>query len=429
MTRRQVTRWSWSGGLPRAWSASLVGVLAGIGLAAGGDGCCSRGPARSPRRADPAARRAVLGAVARVPRSPSRPPWSPRSGRAGSRPSRRCASASTRAAVLRARLRWLLARVRRRRPRRGSSCGPARPPAARACCGPLAVFGILLGVTLAAPFVARAARPARRPPGGALPARGGAADRGALTRDRSRTALTVGALAVGARDARGPRRRGRAPPAQAATAWLAEVVPGELLAHLDPPGRRRRTRGRRHRGLPGVARVSPMARFAVAVPRHAGRRRGDRRRRPPGRRPADLRWPATGGGLRRPRRGGRRDRARAAWRERRGIGRRSRPALLSRHRTAELRVVGDRRAHDPGPGGEAILVGWPDATGAARRPRRRRVRGPVRPGAGGGRATGRRGRPPRRTPSSRRRWTRWRARWAPRWTGVRCCSTPSRPSP
>ena len=127
----------------------------------------------------------------------------------------------------------------------------------------LAVYGVLLAATLLTPVLlgplgAIAAIPFRlvAPASTRL-------IRGALTRDRSLTTLTVGALTVGlamivalggvAHDA----RRG-------ATAWIAGVVPGEVIAtSIRPVGIDEPVQADLA-AAPGVARVSPLATFEVA---------------------------------------------------------------------------------------------------------------------------------------------------------------------
>jgi putative ABC transport system permease protein len=127
----------------------------------------------------------------------------------------------------------------------------------------IAVYGILLGATLVTPVLlgplgAVAALPFRLVAPGAV-----RLTRGALVRDRSRTTLTVGALTVGlamivalggmAQDAR-----------RAATAWIAGVVPGDLIAtSIRPVGFDEPVRDDLA-AAPGVARVSPLAAFEVA---------------------------------------------------------------------------------------------------------------------------------------------------------------------
>jgi putative ABC transport system permease protein len=144
---------------------------------------------------------------------------------------------------------------------------PAGSTGDPAALRPLAVYGLLLVVALVVPFVlGPLARIAGIPFGWLLRMEERLA-RGALIRDRSRTALTVGALTIGlalvvaigtvALDAR-----------RAASAWIDGVIPGDIVlssvtpVDLGPDGP-----GSDLASLAGVARVSPVATFAVA---HAG---------------------------------------------------------------------------------------------------------------------------------------------------------------
>ncbi len=263
-------------------------------------------------------------------------------------------------AVLRARLRWLLlvfAVV--------GLVGLLLWPGAAAGRGglvrPLVAFALLLGITLAAPFVVG---PLGRLVGLAaapfLPAEA-RLTRGALTRDRSRTALTVGALAVAIAvlvalaGVAGSTR-------EAATSWLADVVPGELLLTSIRPVAEDEPAAAEIAALPGVAGVSPMARFSVAV----GGTRADAAAVVGADLLADggltlvAGAPAqafaaldAGGAVIVPR----------SVAERSGVVVGSRLAILSGTGPLELEVVAIAERTIPGAAGEAILVGWPDATG------------------------------------------------------------------
>lgn len=263
-------------------------------------------------------------------------------------------------AVLRARLRWLLlvfgvvGLV-------GLLLWPGAAAGRGGLVRPLAAFILLLAATLAAPFVAgplgRLAGLVAAP---FLPAEARLTN-GALTRDRSRTALTLGALAVAIAvlvalaGVAGSTR-------QAATGWLVDVVPGELLLTSIRPVGDDEPAAAEIAALPGVAWVSPLARFSVAL---AGTRAdaaavvG-----------ADL---AADGGLRLV--AGEPGSAFAALdaggsvivplsvAERSGLGVGSRLAILSGTGAFELEVVAVAERTIPGAIAEAILVGWPDATG------------------------------------------------------------------
>jgi len=263
-------------------------------------------------------------------------------------------------AVLRARLRWLLL-VFAVVGLVGLLLWPGAAEGQAGLLRPLAAFGLLLGITLAAPFVAGPlGRLVARLLTPVLPAEA-RLTRGALTRDRSRTALTVGALAVaiavlvalaGVADST----------RQAATSWLVEVVPGELLLTSIRPIAEDEPAAAEIAAMPGVDRVSPMARFALAIDgtrADAAAVVG-----------ADL---LADGGLTFV--SGTAEAAFAALdaggaailprsvAERGGLAVGSRLAILSGTGPLELEVVAIAERTIPGTTAEAILVGWPDATG------------------------------------------------------------------
>ncbi len=225
----------------------------------------------------------------------------------------------------------------------------------------LAVYGILLVATLLTPFLleplgAIAAVPFR------LIAPGAARlTRGSLLRDRSRTTLTVGALMVGlamivalggvAQDAR-----------RAATAWIAGVVPGDVLVSSirpigpDEPGRAELA------ASPGVARVSPIASFEAAfrgIRLDAAAVVGadlladGRLTFVAGDRTAALNALDEGGSAVVP----------AGIATALGLRVGDEMALpVGAAEQVRLRIVGIVERSIPGRTGEAILVGWPDAT-------------------------------------------------------------------
>jgi putative ABC transport system permease protein len=263
-------------------------------------------------------------------------------------------------AVLRARLRWLLL-VFAVVGLVGLALWPGVVTGRPGLVRPLAVFAILLGIALVAPFVAgplgRAVGLLAAP---FLPAEE-RLTRGSLTRDRSRTALTVGALAVSLAvlvalaGVAGSTR-------EAATAWLEEVIPGELLLTSIRPVGADEPAAAEIAALPGVARVSPLGRFAVAL----DGARTDAAAVVGADLLADARLafvtgdPATalpaldaGGAAIVPR----------SLAERGGITLGSTLALLSGTGSVELEVVAIVERTIPGTVAEAILVGWPDATG------------------------------------------------------------------
>ena len=170
------------------------------------------------------------------------------------------------ASARRARLRWLVARVRRGRRRRAARLAARRGRRPGSSGRPPSTSLLLRRrARVAGPCSAalgRIAGPAvPRPCSGSRSGWPGPS----LARDRSRTALTVGALTVGLAMvvaiggvADQSRLRPRAP-------GSTEVIPGDELADLDPAGRARRGgRSPSSRAIDGVARVSPIATFEVA---------------------------------------------------------------------------------------------------------------------------------------------------------------------
>jgi putative ABC transport system permease protein len=126
----------------------------------------------------------------------------------------------------------------------------------------LAVYGLLLLVVLGSPLVLG---PLARLAG--LPFRGLRLEerlaRAALARDRSRTALTVGALTMGLAmivAIGGVAGLSRAE----AAAWLAEVIPGDELVTSIRPVALDEDAPTQLAAVDGVARVSPIAIFEVA---------------------------------------------------------------------------------------------------------------------------------------------------------------------
>jgi putative ABC transport system permease protein len=223
------------------------------------------------------------------------------------------------------------------------------------------VFVVLLGAVLVAPFVlvglGRIAglpfrllfRPEER------------LARAAIVRDRSRTTLTVGALAVGlamvvavgtvAHHAR-----------LAASAWLQEVIPGdELLTSIRPIALDEDVIGD-VAAIDGVRQVSPMASFDVArdgVRLEAAAVRGSdlrddgRLRFVLGDRVAALAGLDTGGVAVLPQ----------TVADRTGLTVGSTLTLaVGAGKVVDLRVAGVVARSLPGSVGEATLIGWPDAT-------------------------------------------------------------------
>jgi putative ABC transport system permease protein len=223
----------------------------------------------------------------------------------------------------------------------------------------LIVYAVLLLATLAVPFVlpsvARLAGLAFR--AWRLEER---LARASVLRDRSRSALTVGALTVGLAmivALGGVAGHARA----AAAAWIADVVPGDLVVTSIFPRTADEGLVDTLGVLPGVARVSPFATFDVAI--DGVRADGaavsgtdlaadGRLRFVAGDRLAALTTLDRGGAVVVP----------AAMAARAGIGLDTTLSLTAADGTSlPLRVVGIADRTLPGRGGESVLVGWPDA--------------------------------------------------------------------
>lgn len=127
----------------------------------------------------------------------------------------------------------------------------------------LAVYGVLLVATLLTPFLLRPLGRLAGIPFAIIAPAAERLSRGSLLRDRSRTTLTVGALTVGlamivalggvSQDAR-----------RVATAWLAGVVPGDVIATSIRPVAPSEGVAAQLAAVPGVGRVSPIATFQAA---------------------------------------------------------------------------------------------------------------------------------------------------------------------
>ena len=241
----------------------------------------------------------------------------------------------------------------------------AWPPAAGANGSgrALAVYAVLLAATLATPFLLPPlARILGSPLARVLRLEERLA-RGSLARDRSRTALTLGALVVGlamivalgwtAQAAR-----------NAATAWLTDVVPGdEVVTSIFPvPPDDELYRGSLG-AVPGVRSVTPIATFDLAI---RGLRfdaaaivgadflADGRLTFVDGDRAAALQALDAGGAAVLP----------VAAADRLGLGTGDTISLsLGDGATLDLVVAGVVERSIPGGGGEAILVGWSDASG------------------------------------------------------------------
>lgn len=127
-----------------------------------------------------------------------------------------------------------------------------------------AVYGVLLAATLLSPFVLRPLARLLGLPVALLLRIEERLARGSLARDRSRTTLTLGSLVIGLAMIVALGWSAQAARA-AAFAWLDDVVPGdEIVTSIRPVGE---DEGIREvlAGVPGVARVTPIASFDLAV--------------------------------------------------------------------------------------------------------------------------------------------------------------------
>jgi putative ABC transport system permease protein len=128
----------------------------------------------------------------------------------------------------------------------------------------LAVYAVLLGATLLSPFILQPlARLLGMPVGLVLRAEERLA-RGSLARDRSRTTLTLGSLVIGLAMVVALGWSAQAARASA-FAWLEDVVPGdEIVTSIRPIGINEPVRDSLA-AVPGVAGVTPIASFDMAL--------------------------------------------------------------------------------------------------------------------------------------------------------------------
>ena len=262
-------------------------------------------------------------------------------------------------AARRARLRWLVAVFAAvgvagllAWPRDSGTAGLARSGL---------VYLVLFGAVLASPYVLGAlGRLAGLPFQGAFRLEERLA-RASIVRDRSRTTITVGALAIGLAmvvAVGGVAHQSRL----AASAWLAEVIPGdELVTSIRPIGLDEEVIADLA-AIDGVARVSPFATFEVArdgVRLDAAAVVGadllddGRLRFVVGDRAAALEGLDAGGAAVLPR----------SVADRTGLTVGSTLTLaVGERRVIDLRVAGIVERTLPGSVGETVLLGWPDAT-------------------------------------------------------------------
>ena len=129
----------------------------------------------------------------------------------------------------------------------------------------LAIYGLLLFATLLIPFILPAVARIAGAPFAVLLRFEERLARSAVIRDRSRTALTLGALTIGiamivALGGVGQHAR------SAAAGWIADVIPGDLvITSIRPIGEDEGVEADLIGAVPGIARVSPIATFDVAL--------------------------------------------------------------------------------------------------------------------------------------------------------------------
>ena len=228
----------------------------------------------------------------------------------------------------------------------------------------LLVYAILLIATMLIPFVLPATARIAGVPFAILFRFEERLARSSVVRDKSRTALTLGGLTVGlamvvALGAVGQHARA------AASAWIAGVIPGELvMTSIRPIGTQEGVAEALALAVPGVERVSPIGTFEIAL----NGVRTDAAAVVGADMAADGRLAFTAG-----------DRA-AALAALDAGGAAILPAALAARlslsvgqtialptadgRALELRIVGIVERSLPGSSGEAVLVGWSDATKA-----------------------------------------------------------------
>jgi putative ABC transport system permease protein len=184
--------------------------------------------------------------------------------------------------------------------------------------------------------------------------------RASVLRDRGRAALTVGALTIGLAmivALGGVGEHARA----AAGAWIADVVPGDLIVTSIFPRPTDEGLDETLSELPGIASISPIATFDLAIDGvrtdgaamvGADLARDGRFRFVAGDRAAALAALDAGGAVIVP--------AGIADRDGRKVGD-TLAATAADGSVVRLRIAGIAERTLPGPTGESMVVGWPDA--------------------------------------------------------------------
>jgi putative ABC transport system permease protein len=224
-----------------------------------------------------------------------------------------------------------------------------------------AVYGVLLIATMLSPFILQPLARLLGLPLALLLRIEERLARGSLARDRSRTTLTLGSLVIGLAMIVALGWSAQAARA-AAFAWLNDVVPGDEVVTSIRPVAQDEGVQEALAAVPGVARVTPIASFDLAfrgVRLDAAAVTGadfladGRLTFVAGDRAAALEALDAGGAAILPR-----GLARSLGL---GVGDTMRIPVDSEHQL-ELRVAGIVERSMPGSGGEAVLVGWKDAT-------------------------------------------------------------------
>ncbi len=224
----------------------------------------------------------------------------------------------------------------------------------------LAVYVVLLAVVLVVPFVLPVLARVAGLPFGSLARFETRLARASILRDRSRSALTVGALTIGLAmivALGGVAQQARA----AAGTWIGDVVPGELVLTSIFPRALDEGLDETLGVLPGVDRISPIGTFDLAIDgvrldgaamRGEDLARDGRSTFVAGDREAAFAALDAGGAAIVP--------AGLATRDAIGVGD-VLAATGADGATVELTVAGIAARTLPGRSGESILVGWPDA--------------------------------------------------------------------
>jgi putative ABC transport system permease protein len=225
----------------------------------------------------------------------------------------------------------------------------------------LAVYGILLVATLLTPFVVRPLARALGYPVFLILRLEASLARGSLARDRSRTTLTLGSLVIGLAMIVALGWSAQAARA-AASAWLEDVVPGDEVVTSIRPIAPDEAIEEELAAVPGVHRVTPIASFDVAyrgVRLDASAVSGQdlledgRLTTIAGDRVAALEALDEGGAAIVP----------AALAQRLGLSVGDTMQIpVATGRSKDLRIAAIVERSIPGKSGEAILVGWNDAT-------------------------------------------------------------------